>query len=186
MKKLHVILLFFAIVSQSSCTASYESKDLKTFNLFGKVKSVVVTRVSDNGEERISETLNFSETGDLYTDEAKIVRDNNGRISSIEYDMGGTGFKYDGDGNVIERFDWDTSTIRECPIKLDRFNNFLESEQFGEMGKAAGESPSATFTYNYSDIDNNKNWTIRRVMYKDLYDDSWSSTWSEKRSIEYF
>jgi len=186
MRKLYNIVLFFALVSQLSCSANYESKDLKTFNLFGKVKSVIITRVSDDGEERISETLKFSETGDLYLDGAKIVRDSIGRISSIEYDMGGTGFKYDIDGNVIERYDWDTSTIRERPIKVDSSNNYLESEQYGEMGKEAGESPSATFTYEYSDIDNNNNWTMRRVIYKDLYDESWSSRWSEKRTIEYF
>ena len=137
MRKLYNILLFFALVSQLSCSANYESKDLKTFNLFGKVKSVIITRVSDDGEERISETIKFSETGDLYVDGAKIVRDSIGRISSIEYDMGGTGFKYDIDGNVIERYDWDTSTIRECPTKVDSSNNFLESEQYGEMGKEA-------------------------------------------------
>lgn len=186
MRKLYNILLIFALMSQSSCTEKYESKDLKTFNLFGKVKSVIITRVLDDGEERISETLNFSETGDLNIDGAKILRDSIGRISSIEYDMGGTSFKYDVDGNVIERYDWDTSTIRECPTKVDSSNNILESEQYGEMGKEAGESPSASFTYEYFDIDDNNNWTMRRVIYKDLYDDSWSGRWTEKRSIEYY
>lgn len=184
MKQLFYVLLFLNTLT--SCNKEYESKDLQTYNLFGKVKSVVVTRISEFGDERILETLTFSEGGELLVEGASIIRDSSGYICSIEYDFGGTSFKYDENGNMIERSDWDTSTIRECPTKLDENNNPVESEQYGEMGIDEGESPAAKFTYKYLNEDDHGNWTLRRVSYNDLYDESWSRVWSEKREIEYY
>ena len=187
MKCFFCTLLFMGLLT--GCNKDYTSKDLQTFNLYGKVKSVTTFRlmnVDDIHDDRFGTTWNFDITGMLSTSEVFIERDDEGYISTVKYDdFGGFGFKYDNNHNVIEQYNWDTSTLRECPIKSDKKKNPIESEQYGEISKEEGASPEATLKYEYLSMDAKGNWTLRKVTYTNLYGYENARTWYEKRIVEY-
>lgn len=93
----------------SSCNKDYTSKDLQTFNLNGKVKPVTTFRlmnVDDSYDDKFGTAWNFDKTGMLSTSERYIEHDGEGYIITVKYDdLGGFGFKYDNNHNVIEQYD---------------------------------------------------------------------------------
>lgn len=168
--------------------APYFSKDLRTFKLRGHVKKVKVYRgnyshLEDYDHERPSEEFSFDKKGKLYFEDnwIKIIRNSNGRIYEIQYDLGGLRFVYDLNGETLGIYDVDTSTSLEKYMKWDKYGNPKESNLYGEDGDDG--TPYAYFKYRYLRWDDKGNWILRQVDYSDGRD---HSLWTQLREIAYY
>lgn len=173
-------------IALSFTPAESYSNDLRTYKLHGHVKRVRSVHISKTGDERDIEELSFRRNGDINFNDTGIIvkRNSDGRITEIEYDLGGRIFKYDVNGETISVADWDTSTTWEKYIVLDKYGTPKESNQYGEDGEDGGIT--GRYKYLYQKWDNKGNWVLRRVRYYDSYSGASYSEWNERREIEYY
>lgn len=166
--------------------AEYYSKDLQTYKLHGNVKHVYYYYISQSGEESYRGERSFNKRGKQLFDykDTKVIRNKDGRILEIEYDLGGQRFSYDSKGETISFTDWDTSTSTEEYVQIDKIGNPLVSNVYGEGGKR--DPIIANYYYSYIKWDNNGNWTKRKVRYVERGYEDEQSNYYEKRIIVYF
>lgn len=181
------------LMSLYGCKESYQTPDLRTYNLRGHVKSVDVNAYNFGEEEDkyCKEHLEFEETGTLVCNgDITVKRNSEGYIILIDGGLDGEEYGYDANWRVMTRKDWDTSTQIERTIKFDDDGNPIESEIYGEPDPESNgnDKPFGKNKYEYIEIDSHGNWTLRSV---ERIETSYSSygedrEWMEERVIEYY
>ncbi len=169
LKRWQCLFLFMALLTGT--LSLYAQDDRKAFDLKGNVRTYA-PEVSDNGFILPSRNATFKNEGMLQLFDGikpTVKRDSQKRIVRIEVQEGeGTRFNdfvYDSNGRIIEvknsylNEDTDEETLDKRTIRtFDNNNHVTQETVYNEDG-----SVRATYTYKYTDIDEQGNWTRRTV-----------------------
>ncbi len=162
-------ILFIALLA--SVLTMYAQDDRKAFNLKGNVK-VYTPEVSDNGFILPARCATFSSEGTLQLFDGlqpNVKRDAKKRIVRIEVQEGENAryndFVYDSEGRIVEvknsyqNEDDDQETLDSRTVRTFDNNGHVTKEAiYNEDG-----SMRAVYSYKYTDIDEQGNWTHRTV-----------------------
>lgn len=169
-KRWHRLFLLFALLA--SALAVHAQDDRKAFDLKGDVRKYSPEEVSDNGFILPSRHATFSNEGTLQLFDGirpNVKRDTKKRIVRIEVQEGENtrfnDFVYDAEGRIAEvtnsylNEDTDQEAVDSRTVRsFDGEGRVSEETIYNEDG-----SVRATYTYKYTDTDQQGNWTRRTV-----------------------
>jgi hypothetical protein len=169
-------LLFIIFLTSCTKPLKFESCDLRTFDCVGHVKQTNITYINENGDTLRTDTLRFTEAGDLdlkyvITQSGdtihRIKRDDEGRITELNHAWG---YEHNNDSYYTSQFTYDNDGRLKSEFRTHWSMDVKYMPSFNRQGYITRSSSEWSYEstvskdntkYKYINKDQQGNWTHR-------------------------